>query len=85
MESKATRRNRLIGRICELIERGEGATFSAGGNMIKINRVWGKNVYDNEGTEIFINNKKSTWNDIDFKVLEEIVEIINDCNLGITF
>lgn len=85
METKEVRRIRLIGRICELVERCDGASFNVGGDKIRIRRVFYKNVYNHEGTEIFINEERVTWDDFEFDVLEEIVDIIHECNLGITY
>ena len=83
METKEVRRIRLIGRICELVERSGGVTFME--SDIKINGIVGSSPYEEDGVNIFRNGDKVTWDDLEFETLEELVEIIHESNLGITF
>jgi len=99
MEAPSIHRLRLINRITEALEiSGGGITFhdvvSAGGNDVTF-------IESPPDVEIFFQpgflnigkpdtmqvpeELKVTWDDLSDEILEEIFEILNECNQGITY
>ena len=91
MESKELQRTRKINRICEMVERATGVAFH------KIEALDKKDItFIDEDGDIEITVEKFdeygnvsaidvSWDYLSDDVLNEIIEIINESNQGITY